>query len=322
MVERSCAYLHAVGALGPNADLDRSARVKLQSDPPARDLRELSKRTLGQTLRQASHFAMLAAVGARACLGRVNNLSPDTAIYLGTGLGEVRAIEALFKQVMPPGPGLAAPYDFINANNNMAGFYVARLAGLTTRNLTITEDAFSFEFALSLALADLAHDAIPAALVGGVDENSHPRASHLRRLPLRDDQIMGEGSAWLYLNREHRDALGKLWVETLAIPGASAAAWAQETAQFLSIHDIEDATLLPGYGLLPEEVAALLRSLPGLGYQPYLDYCGCYPTAAAFGIATIFDSAQVAGKLYLHINRSAGGSTMVIGLSTLAPATG
>ena len=318
MAEPSVVYIHASAALGPNRDYLPAQRVRLSADPTPSDLRELTRRVLGQSLRQASHFVELAAIGARLCLERAGQAPPPaTAVYLGTGLAEVRAGEALFKQVLPPGPGLASPFDFINATNNMAAFYVARLAGLVSRNLTLTLEQFSFEAALYLAWQDLRHGAVPAALVGGVDENSFPRANHLRLLPLRDDQVMGEGSAWLYLNGDPDGAIGEvLCVETLKTDGLGGTAWAQALRQFVGAQftPTVPVSLLPGYGLAPEETEALTRALPGVMLAPYLDYCGCYPTAAAFGVALQFDVPPAAPQLWLHVNRDRRGQTRLIGV--------
>lgn len=323
MAEPSRVYIRASAALGPNRDYLPAQRVRLSADPAPSDLRELSKRVLGQSLRQASHFVELAAIGARLCLERASQAPPPaTAVYLGTGLAEVRAGQALFKQVLPPGPGLASPFDFINATNNMAAFYVARLAGLASRNLTLTLEQFSFEAALTLAWQDLRHGAVPAALVGGVDENSFPRAHHLLHLPLRDDQIMGEGSAWLYLDGEPDGARGEvLCVEVLKTDGLGSTAWAQALRQFMvtQFSHALPVSLLPGYGLAREEIEALTRELPGVTLTPYLDYCGCYPTAAAFGVAMQFDVPPDAPLLWLHVNRDRHGQTRLIGVRQRVP---
>src|SRR6185295_18455675 len=110
-------YVHAASAFLPHA-IDAAGVPVLTADPDV-DLRPIIKRVLGQALRQASHFVELAAIGARQCLDRLAR-APDAqmALYLGTALGEVRKTEALFRQVLPPGPGVAAPFDFINATAN------------------------------------------------------------------------------------------------------------------------------------------------------------------------------------------------------------
>jgi len=228
----------------------------------------------------------------------------NTAVYLGTGLAEVRKNEAVFRQVMPPGAGLASPFDFINAANNMAAFYVAKLGNLRARNLTVTQEEYSFEWALHLAAADLRAGEYRQVLVGGVDENSQPRVNHLRRIALRDDQPMGEGSGWLYLSVSAEQACGEL-IEV------QRAARNMDTAQALRSWQQpgEPLTLLPGLRIEPAEIQRLAQALPDLRVQHYLGLCGGFHSAAAFGIAALFDPPVTPG-LYVHLNRDASGHAM------------
>lgn len=303
-------YVHAAAALGPGGATGSTPRAPLTADPDT-DLRALAKTVLGQSLRQASHFVELCAIGARLCLDRAAAPPrPDCAVYFGTGLGEVRRTEALFAAVMPPGPGVATPFDFINASPNMGAFYVARLAGLMTRNLTITQDVFSFERALWLACGDLRAGAVAQALVGGADENGFPRREHLRRLPLRAEAIMGEGSGWLLLSRDPEGA----WAEVIDIDapvtaGLDAAAWAHACAQTIGPAPV---TLLPGCGMTAEDRAALAARLPAAKFQSYLEYCGHFLTASAFGVASQFDEPTPPGGTLVHINRDAAGATGIV----------
>ena len=116
-------YIHAAAALGPRGDYAAPQRTPLRTDPAPLELKELTRSVVGQPLRQASHFVELAVIGAQLCLQRLRLPSPAiTAVYLGTGLAEVNKTTALFNQVLPPGLGLASPFDFINASNNMAAF--------------------------------------------------------------------------------------------------------------------------------------------------------------------------------------------------------
>ncbi len=299
-------YIHAAAALGPRGDSARAERAPLAADPPPLELKELVKRVVGAPLRQASHLVELAAIGSQLCLKRLAFPAPeDSAVYLGTGLAEVRKTYALFKQVLPPGPGLASPFDFINAANNMAAFYVARLAGFRARNLTVTQEELSFEWALTLAHDDLRAGAVRHALVGGVDENSQPRAHHLRRIALRDDQIMGEGAGFLYLSGEARGARAEL----LGVRRFTADTW-PEAARAWRRPD-EEIVLLPGFRLPAGEVAAQAATLPARVHD-YLTHCGCFHTAAAFGLAALLDEPRPG--LCLHLNRDSSGRGMLIGV--------
>jgi len=200
----------------------------------------------------------------------------------------------------------------------MAAFYVARRAQFSARNLTVTEEEFSFEWALKLALGDLRHAGFDQALVGGVDENSRPRADHLRRISLRADQPMGEGSGWLYLTKDPTAALGELLcVEQLSLsPTMSFGDWAQSVAACVARYGErnERVHLLPGFRLTLGDISALLAKLPRATLTDYLVYCGSYHTAAAFGIGMLFDEPAATAARYFHVNRDATGRTMVVGV--------
>lgn len=301
-------YIHAAAALGPHGDIARAERRALHADPPPLELKERVKAIVGVSLRQASHLVELAAIGSQRCLQRLPAPPPqDTAVYLGTGLAEVRKNEAVFAQVMPPGPGMASPFDFINAANNMAAFYIAKLGNFGARNLTVTQEEFSFEWALKLAYQDLCAGNVDRALAGGVDENSHPRARHLRRMRLRDDQVMGEGAGFLYLSC---DAPGGR-AELLGVERYTPETLRERLHAWRRPH--ETLVLLPGFRLVAEEIQALRAALPDAQMRDYLAWCGCFHTAAAFGLAALFDETPPPA-LYLHVNRDAGGRGMLIGV--------
>jgi hypothetical protein len=309
-------YIHAAAALGPHGDTTRAERRTLHADPPPLELKELVKTVVGVSLRQASHLVELAAIGSQLCLKRLPVPAPeDSAVYLGTGLAEVRKNEAVFWQVMTPGPGLASPFDFINAANNMAAFYTAKLGNFRARNLTVTQEDFSFEWALHLAAADLRTGEYRQALVGGVDENSLSRTSHLRRIALRDDQPMGEGSGWLYLSVAAKQARGEL-IETIHLTRDRDSSEVLQAALRNWQRPGEPLTLLPGLRTEPAEIQRLTQAIPDLRVQDYLGWCGGYHSAAAFGLAALFDP-PVAPGLFIHLNRDAGGHAMFCAVRVL-----
>jgi len=311
-------YIHAAAALGPHGDTGPGERRALHGDPPPLDLKELVKKVVGVPLRQASHLVELAAVGSQLCLKKLPHPAPEnTAVYLGTGLAEVRKNEAVFKQVMPPGPGMASPFDFINSANNMTAFYTAKLGNFRARNLTIIQEEFSFEWALHLATGDLRIGEYNQALVGGVDENSASRLDHLRRIALRPDQAMGEGSGWLYLDNRRDGARGELLAIHNETRETGLARLLTDTLQSWR-QDEEDVLLLPGFRLDTAEVNALTAGTHGLIVQNYLVYCGAFHTASAFGIAAVFDKPRAKPALVIHVNRNVVGDVMLVMLRTFA----
>jgi hypothetical protein len=309
MAERRRVYIHAAAAVVP-AELVAGERRPLTQDPDV-DLGEHVKRILGKRLRQASHFIELATIGARLCLQKLAGPpSPEMGVYVGTGLGELRKNEALFDQVFPPGPGTAAPFDFINATANMAAFYVARVAGASARNLTITQGLVSFEDALRLAYDDLAQGELAFALVGGVDENYFPRDVYVHRWPLRDDEIMGEGSAWLVLSTQSAGAVAELFaVRTVrAVAGGLPAL----------LKDITETVdgIVCGAQLSAADQAGLAQAFPRAQRVAYAQYCGSYPTAAGYGVASALEVMPVRGT-WLHLNRNGDDSVKLVGWRAL-----
>ena len=306
-------YIHAAGALGPHGDVVRTERRFLQGDPAPLELKQRVKEIVGAPLRQASHLVELAAIGSQLCLKRLSVAAPEnTAVYVGTGLADVRKNEAVFRQVMPPGPGMASPFDFINASNNMAAFYVAKLGNFQARNLTVSQEDFSFEWALQLAAADLRAGDYRQALVGGVDENSLPRTDHLRRITLRDDQPMGEGSGWLLLSVAAEQARGEL-IEIKCLTPVTSFVSTLRVALPIWRQAQEPMTLLPGLRMESSEIEDLLQAAPELQIQNYLAWCGGFHTAAACGIAALFD-APVEPGLFIHVNRDSSGRHMLCAL--------
>lgn len=314
-------YIHAAAALGPAGDTTRAERRVLTADPPLFEYKEIVRRVVGVPLRQASHLVELAAIGSQLCLKRLAQPAPhDTAVYVGTGLAEVRKTNALFYQVLPPGPGLASPFDFINAANNMAAFYVAKLGNFRARNLTVTQEEFSFEAALKLAVEDLKRGRCRQALVGGLDENAQPRANHMRRIALTPEQILGEGSGWLYLSRAPQRAIGEIVaVEDLGANRAPAGFLAGRLDHWR--REREPVVLLPGFRVPNDELDALTRSSPGLMVERYLDWCGCFHTAAAFGLGALLDEPPPESRLCIHINRRPAGHWMLVAARAYAAAS-
>ena len=318
-------YIKAAAAVGPHGDLNRDERRLLTQDAAKPDLTPLVKSICGQALRQASHLVELGVLGAELARQRMKApISPRAGIYIGTGLGELTRNSRLFEQVMPPANGLASPFDFINSGSNTTAFYVAKRWDLNARNLTMADDAFSFESALHIATHDVLRGVSPQALVGGVDEIGLPRELHLIRLPVDPERILGEGCGWLFLDTEVNNAIGELlFLPGIFEKGEDISAWAKEVAEWASPGLINDQVLriLPGYNITGDDAGALVNAIPGSEIFPYLQYCGLFYTASAFALAHALELDHDVDTQYLHIMSDSHGRTMTLLMRVFATAS-
>ncbi|MBI5561668.1 MAG: hypothetical protein HY894_02260 [Deltaproteobacteria bacterium] len=308
-------YILGAAAIGPLGDTTEASRRTLKADPATADLSNLVLELTGQEMRRAGHFTELAIAGAGLAVRRAGaRLDPLSPLFFATGLGEVHNTVALFKQVMEGGAGSTSPYAFVNSVSNTAAFQVAKSAGLVSPNLTFSQEEFSFECALRFAAAEIEDGLAAGALVGGTDELSHPRHEHIKRLPLKEGEIMGEGCGWLRLGSDGAGAIGEaLGVVELQIDAGEE--WAAALCGAIGpwIEEGVDAFLMPGFRMDGAETAALAGRLDA-GVKDYLKYCGCFHTASAFGLASVFDGPRKTEAVYVHVNRNAEGRAICAGI--------
>ena len=288
-----------------------------------------------QVSRLASRFSQLAVLGAANCLGRLagaldSELDADTRIYLATGLGDIAHADDLQHGVMPPRSEMPPPARFATSGNNMAAFFVARHAGLTSRNLTLSQAELSLECALELALSDFAAGAMRSALLGGVDETTLPRELYTRRFHVGMDQVIGEGSGWFLLDavpeRNGVRALGAILGVSVMPAPTTPHSWTlmdqvRGASQAFAVDELPASRLvvLPGVGIAADELMTLRHELeasdPAWECRDYLGWSGRFPTAAALGIAAMFAPSMEHGReglTCLHLNREPSGRTGVI----------
>jgi hypothetical protein len=324
------AYVCAAGGTGAGAQDLREyvsgRRAPLSADAAPVALRDSVGAVAPSVSRMASRFAQLAVLGAASCLRPLPRpLHSGTRVYLGTGLGDVAATDALYYCVMPPNSEAPPPARFATSGNNMAAFFVAKHAELTARNLTVSQAELSFEAALDLAVSDLSAGATDAALVGGVDETTVPREFYTRRYAVAPEQFIGEGSGWLLLRSTRAgalpgpDAIGAISGVRLLPPPRSlnTASWvnqvmaAQPDVGTYAEHGLR-LTLLAGCGTDGADIAALAARLPESTQHSYLPYTGRFPTAAALGIAGLFLPPESRAQACLHVNRDASGRSALV----------
>ncbi len=309
-------YILSASAVGPNTDTTAAERRVLKSDPESCDFQDIVRQLTRHDFRRIGHFSEISVTGSQIAIRRMAHpISPDTGIYFSTGLGEVKKTVSIFEQVLGDEEGLVSPYSFVNSVSSATSFYIAKASGIESRNITISQEELSFETALRLAQTDIEDGTVECALVGGADECSHPRSEHMHRIKLEDGQIMGEGSGWLCLGKNSRNAIGKLLM-VKEINGDALSEWLNVAADAISpwITEHEKAYLLLGFRLDKKHIEGLLNRLPQAEIKNYLKYCGCFHTAAAFGIASVFDHAHTEPAIYFHVSSNLYGRTMVVGV--------
>lgn len=317
-------YINAAAAVGPFGDSHQAERRVLNCDPAQIDLYDKVKSLTGKEMRRAGHFTELAIFGSQLAIKRNGaRIMPDAPLYFGTGLGEVSETVALFQQVMEGGAGATSPYGFVNSVSNTTAFHVAKTSGLASANITVSQEELSFEMALEFAASDIMDGRATEALAGGVDEFGHPRVDHLKRLPLKDGEFMGEGSGWLCLGSDGSHALGEVvGVIGLAATCEDVEAWSRAVVEAAApwVAVASKVFLMPGLRLSVGQSKAILKRLHGAEVFDYLALCGRFHTAAAFGIAGVFDSRYAQDTLFIHISANTEGRTMLVGVKAFGQA--
>lgn len=309
------------------------------NDALPNSLREAAARASPGMPRLASRFAQLAVIGARRCLAALSEPLPElTPLIVCTGLGDVAATDALYYEVMPPSSQMASPARFATSGNNMASFFVARLAGLSGRNFTLSHEALSFEQGLWFAVTQLTAARVGSVLLGCVDETTQPREFYARRFAPALHRVIGEGSAWFVLDvagdvqPPSADLAEVLLVRILPSSAPDPQQWARDviaqvTAAGLpvEISATGDDPLPAGVGLLAgcrvsaEEIAALLRHWPAAVCYDTLSASACFPTAVGVALGGLVNGDWPATRSghpvdWLHVNRDASGRTGIIAI--------
>ncbi|MDA3946480.1 MAG: beta-ketoacyl synthase N-terminal-like domain-containing protein [Helicobacteraceae bacterium] len=166
-------------------------------------------KTISPTMiRRTDRFIQLALLGAYQAIGETA-LDKDTALFMASGQGNLAVFKRLRDQryihKQPP-----KPVDFINSLSNTSGFYVAQYFDLHGKNLNVSRLGFVAEITLLLAQNDLELGKEDQVLLGGVDELQEPATFTKRTLGISDESLLGEGSNWMLLSREHEGALATI----------------------------------------------------------------------------------------------------------------
>jgi hypothetical protein len=166
---------------------------------PAPSLDEALHQACREQHRRIDRFIQLALLGAARCAGG-RPLDPSTALYLGSGVGPAGNNIIVQEQICRD-KVLPRPFNFVNTLGSSATFFVAKELGLEGQGWWVARRGATFEALLELALTDLELGIAPAALVGVAEECPQPVADQRRRLGVKAETPLAEGSHWLLLEK-------------------------------------------------------------------------------------------------------------------------
>src|SRR4051795_2394422 len=115
-------------------------------------------------------------------------LPNETGVALGTAFGPVQTSVDYMQEYVTKGASLAPPQLFAESVANAPGSHIAIDHDLRGFNVTITQRESSALAAAMYAAAQIAKGAVPAALIGGVDEVTEMVFSVLARLGVLSDR--------------------------------------------------------------------------------------------------------------------------------------
>jgi len=304
-------FIRAAGGVGA-----QGTPLAHLAGPVDRDAEPLPLRTLIQALditlpRLMSRFAQLAVLGAAHCLKALATpLAPQTPLLLATGLGDIARTNALSDEVMPPSGEMASPAAFAASGNNLPAFLVAQLAGLSSRNLTLSRADLSVEQVMVRAIADLRTSGAGAVLCGSVDETTAPRERYLHRYPAAEHRPIGEGSAWWVLTHDAKVAAGEL-LHASFIPARDAAG-VDALARELASTSLDAPALWLGSGVTSGEADVWQARLGATQVAADDLHFGRFPTAAGLAFARSFTVMDTESRDYVHVNRETSGTMAVL----------
>lgn len=252
--------------------------------------------------RRVNKFILLSLMGVHRCVhGR--DIGASTAVFLATENGNLGDTENVLHQIYREN-SFPKPFNFINTMSNTASFYVAQSLKSLGRSITVSSRNVSFERGLELAMADFELGTISEALAGGVDEAVFSREYFAKKYDeaYRDVKLV-EGSSWLYLTAKKSGALGRITEVRTFSEGDDALAWAAGSAG-------ADPVIAFGILMPPGEKEEWRRRIPGAKEFNYIRDNGFFDTAAAFAVASFFESHR--GEQLLHVNRNVQGDHVII----------
>jgi hypothetical protein len=268
---------------------------QIDEDVTPADLKPLVLDATGVSVRRIDRFIQLALIGAARTFRA--NLARDTAVYLGSGRGDLEVIigvmQSLLRDGQPP-----KPLSFINTVSNASCYYVAQSLNLAGRSSFVCNRYFAFESILELASLDVASGEVCSALIGTVDVVVPPLVGHRLRLDLDPSTPVADASHWLLVRRDDAGALCQLVAVESFTDRAAFEAWLNQQ------REREDWVVATGQFMSATEANEWATSL----HADVFDYRSGRPYYDSHSGAVI--NAYVSGderRPLLHVNRDPSG---------------
>lgn len=232
-------------------------------------------------LRRMTKPVRTGVAAAKMCMQNISENMP-ASIHVGTAYGMLQDSENFLQKMIVQEEQMLNPTAFIQSTHNTVAGQIALSMGCLAHNMTFVHKAHSFESAL--LDAELMQNKEGQVLVGAVDELTQTSHTILERFGVYNNQnTAGEGAAFFLLSGEKKEqSIAQLTAFDMFTADSTEHA-EEKIAAFCNQHKLkiaEEDIVLTGMqdGFIP-------RVFNANESTDFKQYCGEYPTAAAFAMA-------------------------------------
>lgn len=165
----------------------------------APDFKTLVKEVFGKQIRRIGPFIQMALIGA-ADVMRHSPLPTSTNVYFTSGSGDMGVtIDVLHRTVRDR--QIPKPLSFINTVSNAACYYLTKHFSVGGSTTFLSTREFALESVLQQAQTDIEIFDIETAIVGSVDILTAPEDVHRRRIGVKQNARLAQGTHWFRLEK-------------------------------------------------------------------------------------------------------------------------
>jgi 3-oxoacyl-[acyl-carrier-protein] synthase II len=232
-------------------------------------------------LRRMTKPVRTGVAAAKICMQNISETIP-ASIHIGTAYGMLQDSENFLQKMIVQEEQMLNPTAFIQSTHNTVAGQIALSMGCLAHNMTFVHKAHSFESAL--LDAELMQNKEGQILTGAVDELTETSYTILERFGVYHDQnTAGEGATFFLLSDEKSEhSIARLTAFDMFI--ADSVELVEEKIRlFCDQHQLkiaEDDLVLTG-----AQDACMPEAFKANNNIDFKQYCGEYPTAAAFAVA-------------------------------------